>query len=131
MLEPEHAVLQVVLLLVGVHLVWRMASGLAACLAMTCQACALIAAAVRPHLLSTLLQWTRSFLQACLVKAKRGWSASMSRIVSVFKACTGQTARAIKMTAALHLMTAERDGLAAKLQVLHWPICYTTWLCSL
>ncbi|KAL0039269.1 hypothetical protein WJX79_000928 [Trebouxia sp. C0005] len=106
----------VVLLLVGVHLVWRMASGLAACLAMTCQACALIAAAVRPHLLSTLLQWTRSFLQACLVKAKRGWSASMSRIVSVFKACTGQTARAIKMTAALHLMTAERDGLAAKLQ---------------
>ena len=117
--------------MVGVHLVWRMASGLATCLAMTWQACAVIAAAVRTHLLSTPLQWTRSFLTLCLVKAKQGWSASVSRIVSVFKACTGQTARANKMTAALQLMTAERDGLAAKLQVLHCLICYTTCLCIL
>ncbi len=55
----------------------------------------------------------------------------MSRVVSGFKAFTGQTARANKMTADLQLMTAERDGLAAKLQVLHWLICYTTCLCSL
>ncbi|KAL0019717.1 hypothetical protein WJX77_003927 [Trebouxia sp. C0004] len=40
----------------------------------------------------------------------------MSRIVSVFKACTGQRARANKMMSALQLMTAERDGLATKLQ---------------
>ncbi|DBA66996.1 TPA: hypothetical protein ACH3X2_002104 [Trebouxia sp. C0005] len=72
----------VVLVLVGVHLVWRMASGLSTCLAMTCQACAFIAAAV----------------------------------------C--QTARAIKMTAALQLITAERDGLAAKLQAANY--CRTT-----
>ena len=48
-----------------------------------------------------------------------------------FKVCTGQTARANKMTADLQLMTAERDGLAARLQVLHWFICYTTCVCSL
>ena len=55
----------------------------------------------------------------------------MSRIVSGFKACAGQTARANKMTTALQLMTAERDGLAAKLQVSHWLMCYTTFLGSL
>ncbi len=117
--------------MVGVHLVWRMASGLATCLAMTWQACAFIAAAAQTRLVSTPLQWTRSFLTLCQTKAKQGCSASVSRIVSVFKACTGQTARANKMTADLQLVTAERDGLAARLQVLHWPICCATCLCSL
>ncbi len=120
-----------VLLLVGVHLVWRMASGLSTCLAMTWQACAFIAAAARTRLLSSHLQWTRSFLTLCQAKAKQGLSTLMSRIASVFKACTGQTAHANKMTADLQLMTAQRDGLAARLQVLHWLICYTTCLCSL
>ena len=117
--------------MVGVHLVWRMASGLSTCRAMTWQACAFIAAAIRTHLLSSPLQWTRSFLSLYLVKVKQGWSASVSRIVSVLKACTGQTARANKMTADLQLMTAHRDGLAARLQVLHCLICYTICLCTL
>ncbi|KAL0044774.1 hypothetical protein WJX82_009005 [Trebouxia sp. C0006] len=108
--HTDHLDATVVFLLVGVHLVWRMASGLSTCRAMTWQACAFIAAAIRTHLLSSPLQWTRSFLSLYLVKVKQGWSASVSRIVSVFKACTGQTARANKMTA-------HRDGLAARLQV--------------
>ncbi len=110
--------------MVGIHLVWRMASGLATCLAMTCQAFAFIAAAVRTRLLSTPLQWTRSVLTICRAKAQQGLSTPMSRILIVFKACTGQTAGAKKMTAALQLMTAERDGLAAKLQLLHRLIRY-------
>ena len=120
-----------VLLLVGVHLVWCMVSGLSTCLVKTYQACAFIAAAVRARLLSSPLQRTTSFLTLCQAKARQGLSTSMSRIASVFKACTGQTARANKMTAALQLMTAERDGLAARLQVVHWLICYTTCLCTL
>ncbi len=116
-----------VFLLVGIHLVWRIASGLATCLAMIWQACAFIAAALRTRLVSVPLQWTRSVLTSCLAKAKQGWSAFTSRIVSGFKACTGQTARANKMTADLQLMTAERDGLAAKLQVLHRLTRYTNF----
>ncbi|KAL0044569.1 hypothetical protein WJX82_000941 [Trebouxia sp. C0006] len=72
----------VVFLLVSVHLVWRMVSGLATCLAMTWQACAFSAAAARTHLLSSPLQWTRSFLTSCLAPAKQGWRASMSRIAA-------------------------------------------------
>ncbi len=113
--------------MVSVHLLWRLAT----CLAMTCQACAFIAAAVRTRLLSTPIQWTRSTPTLCLAKAKQGLSTLMSRIASVFKACTGQTARANNMMAALQLMTAERDGLAAKLQVLHCLICYISRACSL
>ncbi len=108
-----------------------MASGLATCLAMTWQACAFIAAAAQTRLLSTPLRWTRSFFTSCLAKAKQGLRTSMSRIGSVFKTCTGQTARANKMTADLQLMTAQRDGLAAKLQVLHRLTCYTNFLSSL
>jgi len=108
-----------------------MASGLATCLAMTWQACAFIAAAAQTRLVSTPLQWTRSFLTLCQTKAKQGCSASVSRIVSVFKACTGQTARANKMTADLQLVTAERDGLATKLQVLHRLTHHTIFLSSL
>ncbi|DBB01806.1 TPA: hypothetical protein ACH3X1_000419 [Trebouxia sp. C0004] len=84
----------VVLLLVGIHIVWRMASGLATCLAMTCQACAFAAAAIRTRLFSFPLQWTNPVLNLCLATAKKGLPAPTSRI----------------------LMTAERDGLATKLQ---------------
>ena len=119
-----------VLLLVGFHFVWHMASGLATCWSMTRQAWAFVAAAARTHLLSTPLQWIRSFITLCLVKARQGWSASMSRIVSVFEVCTGQAAHANKMTADLQLRTAQRDGLAAKLQVLRCLICYTSCACS-